>query len=530
MSAIGGGGACGGGVGEGGAVSQFYKDRCLLITGATGFMGKVLVEKLLRSCPSVSCIYLLMRPKGGQDVRTRLDELLNSKLFDQLRATSPEALRRLVPIQGDIMLPGLGVAPQDAATLISRVSVVFHAAATVKFDEALKLSLQMNVLGTKRLVELCHKMERLVALIHVSTAYCNCDRGEVKEMVYPPPIDPYKLIQLVDWMDDDTFNHLTPKLIGSRPNTYTYTKALAEHVLVQEAESLPLAIVRPSIVAAAWREPLPGWVDNLNGPTGLIVGAGKGMLRTLHCRGELVADLIPVDIPINLLIVAAWYTATQRKSGELLVYNCVSGMERPVRWGEINEHGMSALRRNAMNDVVWYPSLHFTQHKALNTMSVLLQHWLPAYLMDAAARLAGKRPIMVRIAQKLDRAASCLEYFTTHEWNFCNDNVQGLWAALSEVDQHTFNFALSALHWPTYMEQYCLGTKRYVMKEELTTLPTARRHLSKMWWVQQAWRVAVVLVVWRLVMLRSSTARRTWAALFRLLLRLLTYLPLLNRI
>ena len=60
------------------------------------------------------------------------------------------------------MLPGLGVAPQDAATLVSRVSVVFHAAATVKFDEALKLSLQMNVLGTKRLVELCHKMERLV--------------------------------------------------------------------------------------------------------------------------------------------------------------------------------------------------------------------------------------------------------------------------------------------------------------------------------------------------------------------------------
>lgn len=65
-------------------------------------------------------------------------------------------------------------------------------------------------------------------------------------------------------------------------------------------------------VAAAWREPLPGWVDNLNGPTGLIVGAGKGMLRTLHCRGELVADLIPVDIPINLLIVTAWHTATQR--------------------------------------------------------------------------------------------------------------------------------------------------------------------------------------------------------------------------
>ncbi|KAK4291377.1 hypothetical protein Pmani_035789 [Petrolisthes manimaculis] len=436
-------------------------------------------------------------------------------MFDHLRSTSPEVLRKLVPIQGDIMLPGLGVSTEDAATIIARVSVVFHAAATVKFDEALKLSLQMNVLGTKRLVELCHRMDKLVALVHVSTAYCNCDRGEVKEEVYPPPTDPYKLIQLVDWMDDDTFNHLTPKLIGSRPNTYTYTKALAEHLLVQEAASLPLVIVRPSIVAAAWREPLPGWVDNLNGPTGLIVGAGKGMLRTLHCRGELVADLIPVDIPINLLIVAAWHTAMHRKN-ELVVYNCVSGMERPVRWGEINEHGMSALRRNAMNDVVWYPNLHFTQHKTLNTIAVLLQHWLPAYLMDAAARLAGKRPIMVRIAQKLDRAASCLEYFTTHEWRFSNDNVQSLWSQLSFQDQHTFNFALSALHWPTYMEQYCLGTKRYVMKEELATLPSARKHLTKMWWVQQTWRVLVVLVVWRLLALRSKTARTSLHALLSL--------------
>ena len=51
----------------------------------------------------------------------------------------------------------------------------------------------------------------LQALVHVSTAYCNCDRDDVNELVYPPPMDPYKLMQLIDWMDDDTFTHLTPK-------------------------------------------------------------------------------------------------------------------------------------------------------------------------------------------------------------------------------------------------------------------------------------------------------------------------------
>ena len=65
---------------SGSSVSEFYRDRALLITGATGFMGKVLVEKLLRSCSSLSTIYLLMRPKGQQDVAARLQDLLSSKV------------------------------------------------------------------------------------------------------------------------------------------------------------------------------------------------------------------------------------------------------------------------------------------------------------------------------------------------------------------------------------------------------------------------------------------------------------------
>ena len=57
-------------------------------------------------------------------------------------------------------------------------------------------------------------------------------------------------------------------MVGQCPNTYTYTKALAEQLLEKECGDIPLAIVRPSIVTAAAQEPLPGWIDNLNGPTG----------------------------------------------------------------------------------------------------------------------------------------------------------------------------------------------------------------------------------------------------------------------
>lgn len=60
------------------SVSEFYNGKTVFITGGTGFMGKVLLEKLLRSCPGVNKIYLLIRPKKGQDSHERLKMLLCS--------------------------------------------------------------------------------------------------------------------------------------------------------------------------------------------------------------------------------------------------------------------------------------------------------------------------------------------------------------------------------------------------------------------------------------------------------------------
>lgn len=64
----------------------------------------------------------------------------------------------------------------------------------------------------------------------------------------------------------------------------------------------------------AWQEPLPGWVDNLNGPVGLIVGGGKGVIRSMLCKGDYHAEVIPVDIAINSIIAIAHKigTATTR--------------------------------------------------------------------------------------------------------------------------------------------------------------------------------------------------------------------------
>ena len=67
---------------EASSIAEFYKGKTVFITGATGFMGKVLVEKLLRSCPGVDQLYLLMRPSKGKDVVSRLQEFIDNQVSD----------------------------------------------------------------------------------------------------------------------------------------------------------------------------------------------------------------------------------------------------------------------------------------------------------------------------------------------------------------------------------------------------------------------------------------------------------------
>lgn len=227
-------------------------------------------------------------------------------------------------------------------------------------------------------------------MIHVSTAYANCDRSEIDETLYQPPVSPQQIIDAADWMDDDLLNAVTPKLLGDRPNTYTYTKALAEALLVDECGSLPVAIVRPSIVTASWKEPVRGWVDNINGPTGLILASGKGVLRTMLFNSRAGADLIPVDTVINLMIVVAWYTASQRPNS-IMIYNCTSGLLNKITWGDIERIAFPLLLRYPSVEVFRYPGGNFKESRFINDIACFFDHIVPAYFFDFLSAVLGRK-------------------------------------------------------------------------------------------------------------------------------------------
>jgi len=63
---------------------------------------------------------------------------------------------------------------------------------------------------------------------------------------------------------------------------------------------------------STWTEPFPGWIDNFNGPVGIMVGSGKGIIRTMFGDQNATIDYVPVDIVIQFMLLAAWCKAVGR--------------------------------------------------------------------------------------------------------------------------------------------------------------------------------------------------------------------------
>lgn len=98
--------------------------------------------------------------------RYLMKEIFLLKVFERLHEEVPKFRHKIVAIGGDCSLAGLGLNLIDRQILISNVQLVFHAAATVRFDEKLKLAVSINVCGTQEVLELCTHMTKLEVSIN----------------------------------------------------------------------------------------------------------------------------------------------------------------------------------------------------------------------------------------------------------------------------------------------------------------------------------------------------------------------------
>ena len=137
-----------------------------------------------------------------------------------------------------------------------------------------------------------------------------CAAKPVLEQLYPLPFDPHEMCKHVLSLHTKFVPAESERLLKkyNYPNTYTFTKTMAEHIIQRGKGNLPLVIVRPSIIGCSWKDPVPGWIDALTAAGGLILTAGLGVVRDVQAGPDMVADLVPVDFVVNTILKALFKT------------------------------------------------------------------------------------------------------------------------------------------------------------------------------------------------------------------------------
>ena len=146
-------------------------------------------------------------------------------------------------------------------------------------------------------------------------------------------------------------------ILGKWPNTYTFTKSMGERTLRKRRNpNLPTLLIRPSIIVGATKSPVPGWTDTISAAGGLSLIGGMGLVNFVHGKKTNIADLIPVDIVSNMIIVG---TAHHANIKELKIIHSSSSNRRPITWNEYKEYVFEYLKNNPYDIQIFQPYIEF---------------------------------------------------------------------------------------------------------------------------------------------------------------------------
>ncbi|KAL4716353.1 hypothetical protein ACJJTC_006715 [Scirpophaga incertulas] len=442
-------------------VKNFYKGRSVFVTGSTGFLGTVLIEKLLYTCEGVKRIYVLIKQKEGQSVKERLSKFLESGAFQRLRESNPNFIHKIKPIAGNMLEQNFGLSEEDISVLRNEVSVVFHLAANISFNMRMADAINSNTKSTGELLRICKGMVRLTAFVYISTAYSNCNKLVIDERVYKSEVPVNRVYELLqNSKQDDIFN----LLLDGRPNAYTYSKALTEELIQIHSNELPAVIIRPSIILSALRDPQPGWLSSWNGIDQFIYGAITGQIRCILANPSFIVDTVPVDIVANLTIVAAWNLHVRRNNGDkmLKVFNCCSGQTNPISNGRLMTLCMDSYSKepNSRKLKIWLPIIKYPQ--LFYFMSIFL-HLIPAMLIDFFNLFLGGKRKLTKDMKMLSQKTQLFKHFLLNQFLFVDNNVRNLLSIMDETDKIVFDFDIRNIKWETFLQHYVIGLRNIAL-------------------------------------------------------------------
>ena len=117
---------------------------------------------------------------------------------------------------------------------------------------------------------------------------------------------------------------------------------MAERTLKKRRNpNLPTVLFRPSIIASAIKEPVPGWTDTLSAAGGLSLTGAIGVINYIHGDGNNIADLVPVDLVANCILVS---TALEANKPKLTVVHCTTSHKQPLTWNKFIEYVFTYIK------------------------------------------------------------------------------------------------------------------------------------------------------------------------------------------
>lgn len=458
------------------AIKEFFAGQTIFMTGGTGFVGKVLLEKILRSCPDVKKIYLAIRPKKDITIEERWKSVSSVPLFDRLKKENSEALKKVVLINADMKKPDLGISETDRKVLIDEVNIIYHVAATVQFADNVADTLIQNTRSTYLVAELGKSIRGLKVFVYASTTYSNFYRPESQwgEEIYPPVQDWRVLMKMLD-TESLHLSFLHEKLLSGHPNPYTFSKSLAEQITSEYNQFYPTVIVRPSAVMSTVDEPIVGWVDSLNGMAALCIANALGILRVARHNDEAHHDYVPVDMVAKALIIATWVTYKNKPHEQTPVYNCTIGKALTCRTSEISKicKEYRFVEETPSKYIVWTRDLRLIENAYKYHIMFFFYQLLPACILDAGIYIYGAKPIFLSIAKKLAYASQRLfKDFAFCKVHFPNEKYVKLQELLEGEDEKAFGNKqfnnIEQISFPDEMRNCYLGILKYYFKEDLS--------------------------------------------------------------